>query len=111
MAEEKFVIHAGVYNLNNFAKRGRSVLQYEFSPYDLKPSIIDTATRMTNSSSTLIDYIIADNYKTGIIVDKILKADHLATITVLKSVMRKSKTTKKIFLTKKVFSHSITKFY
>ena len=50
---------------------------------------------MTNSSSTLIDYIITDDYETGRVADTILKTDHFATITVLKSVMLKSKTTKK----------------
>ena len=65
---------------------------------------------MTNSSSTLIDYIITDDYETGIVADTILKTDHFATITVLKSVMLKSKTKKNSFLTKKLFSHSIPKF-
>ena len=112
LAEGKFVILAGDYNLNYFAKRDRSLLQSVISPYDLKPTNNDTATRMTNSSSTLIDYIITDNYKTGIVADTILKTDHFATITVLKSVMLKSKTTKKKFFDKKkLFSHSIPKFY
>ena len=91
MAEGKFVILAGDYNLNYFAKRDRSRLQSVNSPYDLKPTNNDTATRMTNSSSTLIDYIITDDYETGIVADTILKTDHFATITVLKSVMLKSK--------------------
>ena len=95
MAERKSVILAGGYNLNYFAKRDRILLQSVISPYDLKPSNIDTATRMTNSSSTPIDNIITDVYETGIVVDTILKTDHFATITVLKSVMLKSKTTKK----------------
>ena len=56
---------------------------------------------MTTSSSTLIDYIITDYYETGIVADTILKTDHFATITVLKSVMLKSKTTKKKFFDKK----------
>ena len=111
MAEGKSVILPGDYNLNYFAKRDRSLLQSVISPYDLKPTNNDTATRITNSSSTLIDYIITDDYETGIVADTILKTDHFATITVLKSVMLKSKTTKKIFLTKKLFSHSIPKFY
>ena len=55
MAEGKSVTLAGDYNLNYFAKRDRSLLQSVISPYDLKPSNIDTATRMTDSSSTLID--------------------------------------------------------
>ena len=97
MAEGKSVILAGDYNLNYLAKRDRSLLQSVISPYDLKSTDKETATRLTNSSSTLIDYIITDDYKTGIVVDTILKTDHFATITVLKSVMLKSKTTKKIF--------------
>ena len=64
----------------------------------------DTATRMTKSSSTLIDYIITDDYETGIVADTILKTDHFETITVLKSVMLKSKTTKKKFFDKKNYS-------
>ena len=59
---------------------------------------------MTNSSSTLIDYIITDDYKTCIVADTILKTDHIATITVLKSVMLKSKTTQKQFFDKKNYS-------
>ena len=55
----------------------------------------------TNSSSTLIDYIITDDYKTCILADTILKTDLFPTITVLKSVMLKSKTTKKTFFDKK----------
>ena len=47
---------------------------------------------MTNSSSTHIDYIITDDYETGIVAATILKTDHFAKITVLKSVMPKSKT-------------------
>ena len=65
---------------------------------------IDTATRMTNSSSTLIDYIITEGYGTCIVADKILKTDHFAQITVLKSVMLKSKTTKKKFFDEKNYS-------
>ena len=61
MAEGKSVILAGDYNLKYFANRDRNLLQYVISPYDLKPSNIDTATRMTNSSSTVIDYIITDD--------------------------------------------------
>ena len=63
MAEGKSVKLAGDYNLNYFAKRDRSLLQSVISPYDLKPTNNNTATRMTNSSSTLIDYIITDDYK------------------------------------------------
>ena len=85
MAEEISVIHAGDYNLNYFAKRDKSLLQCVISPYDLKSSNIDTVTKTTNSSSTLIDYIIADDYKTGTVADTILKTDHFVTITVLKS--------------------------
>ena len=77
----------------------------------LKPSNTDTATRVTNSSSTLIDYIITDDYKTGKVAATISKTDHFATITVLKSVMIKSETTKKKFLTKKLVGHSVPKFY
>ena len=61
MAEGRYVIPAGDYNLNFFAKRDRSLLQSLISPYDLKPTNNDTATRMTNSSSTLIEYIIRDD--------------------------------------------------
>ena len=104
MAEGKSVILAGDYNLNYFAKRDRSLLQSVISPYDLKPTNKDTATRITNSSSTLIDYIITDDYETGIVADTILITDHFATITVLKSVMLKSKTTKKKFFDKKNYS-------
>ena len=82
MAEGKSVLLAGDYNLNYFAKRDRSLLQSVISPYDLKPTNNDAATRMTNSSSTLIDYIITDDYETGIVADTILKTDHFATITV-----------------------------
>ena len=112
MAEGKSVILAGDYNLNYFAKRDRSLLKSVISPYDLKPTNNDTATRMTNSSSTLIDYIITDNYKTGIVADTILKTDHFATIIVFKSVILKSrKSTKKKFFDKKnLFSHSIPIF-
>ena len=101
MAEGKSVILAGDYNLNYFAKRDRSLLQSVISPYDLKPTNNNTATKMTTSSSTLIDYIITDDYETGIVADTILKTDHFATIAVLKSVMLKSKTTKKKFFDKK----------
>ena len=112
MAGGKSVILAGDYTLNYFAKRDRSLLQSVISPYDLKPTSNDTATRMTNSSSTLIDYIITDDHETGIVADTILKTDFFATITVLKSVMLKSKETKnKFFDKKKLFSHSIPKFY
>ena len=104
MAEEKSVILAGDYNLNYFAKRDRSLLQSVISPYDLKPTNNNTATRMTTSSSTLIDYIITDDYETGIVADTILKTDQFATIAVLKSVMLKSKTTKKKFFDKKNYS-------
>ena len=93
-AERKSVILAWDYILNYFAKRDRSLLQSLISPYDLKPTNNDTATRMTNSSSTLIDYIITDDYETTIVAYTILKTDHFATITVLKSLMLKSKTTK-----------------
>ena len=41
MAERKFVILAGDYNLNYFAKTDRSLMQSVISPYDLKPSNID----------------------------------------------------------------------
>ena len=61
MAEGKSVILAGDYKLNYFAKRDRSLIQSVISPYDLKPTNNDTATRMTKSSSTLIDYIITDD--------------------------------------------------
>ena len=101
MAEGKSVILAGDYNLNYFAKRDRSLLQSVISPYDLNPTNNDTATRITNSSSTLIDYIITDDYETGVVADTILITDHIAKITVLKSVMLKSKTTKKKFFDKK----------
>ena len=110
MAEGKSVILAGDYNLNYFAKRDRILIQSVISPYDLKPTNNDTATRMTNSSSTLIDYIITDYYEAGIVVDTILKTYHFATITVLKSVMLKSNKQKN-FLTKKLFCHSLPKFY
>ena len=106
MAEGKSVKLAGDYNLNYFAKRDRSLLQSVISPYDLKlkPTNNNTATRITNSSSTLINYIITDDYETGIVADTILKTDHFATITVLKSVMLKSKTTKKYFFDNKNYS-------
>ena len=110
MAEGKFVILAGDYILNYFANRDRSLLQSVISPWDLKPSNIDTATRTTNSSSTLIDYIITDDYKTGIVAGTIFKFGHFATISVLKSVMLKAKT-KQTFFEKKIFSHSVQKFY
>ena len=107
MAEGKSVLLAGDYNLNYFAKRDKSLLQSVISPCDLKPSNIDTATRMSNSSSTLIDYIIRDYYDTGIVADTVLKTDHFATITVLKSVMPKTKTTKKKFFDKKNIAFQI----
>ena len=110
MAEGKSAKLAGEYKLNYFAQHDRKLLQSVVSPYDLKPSNIDTATRIYNSSSTLINYIITDNYQTGIVAYTILKTDHFATITVLNSVMVKSKTTKKKFLTTKLFSHSFPKF-
>ena len=47
MAEKKSVKLAGDYNLNYFAKLDRSLPQSVFSPYDLKPSKIDTALRIT----------------------------------------------------------------
>ena len=81
MAEGKSVILTGDYNLNYFAKSDRSLLQSVISPYDLKPTNNDTATRMTNSSSTLINYIITDDYETGIVADTILKTDHFAKIS------------------------------
>ena len=87
MAERKSVKHAGDYNLNYFAERVRSLLQSVISPYDIKPSSIDKATRMTNSSSTLINYIITDDYETGVVEDTYSKTDHNATITVLKPVI------------------------
>ena len=59
---------------------------------------------MTNSSSTLIDYIITDYHITGIVADTILKNICFAAITVLKSVMLKSKTTKERFLDKEKYS-------
>ena len=49
---------------------------------------------MTNFS-TLIVYIITDDYEMRIVADTILKTDQFATIVVLKSVTLKSKTTKK----------------
>ena len=48
---------------------------------------------MTNFSSNIIDYIIIDDYETGTVADTILETDNFATITVLKSVKLKSKTT------------------
>ena len=90
MAEGKSVINAGDYNMNCFAKRDRSLLQSVISPYDIKPSNIDTATRMNNSSSTLINYIITEYYEKSIVADTVLKSKHFATITVLISVMLKS---------------------
>ena len=63
------------------------MLQSVVSPCDSKQSDNGTATSMSNSSSTLIDYIITDYYQTGIVVDTILKTDHFATIIVLKSVI------------------------
>ena len=104
MAEGKSVILAEDYNLNYFAKRDRSLLQSVISPYGLKPTNNDTATRITNSSSTLIYYIITNDCETGIVGDTILKTDHFATITILESVMLKSKTTKKKFFDKKNYS-------
>ena len=59
---------------------------------------------MTNFSSTLIDYIITDEYETGIVADTILKNDNFATITVLKSVMLKSKSKKKKKFDKTIYS-------
>ena len=73
MAEGKSVILAGEYNLYYFAKRDRSLLQSLISPYDLKPTNKNTATKMTTSSSTLTDYIITDNYEIGIVADTILQ--------------------------------------
>ena len=75
--------------LNYFVKRERSLLQSVISQNDLKLSNIDTATRMTNSSSTLIDYSITEGYETRIVAIAILKPDHFAKITVFKSVMLK----------------------
>ena len=85
MAERKSVKLSGDYNLKYFAKSDKSLLQSVISPYNLKPSNIDTATRVTNASSTYMDYIIPGDYETGIIADTILKADRFATITVPKS--------------------------
>ena len=100
-AERKSVMLAGDYNSNYFTKRDRNLLQFLISPYDLKSSNIDTATRMTNFSSILIGCIMTCDYKTGIVADTTLKTDQFAAITVLKSVMLKSKTTKKQFFDKK----------
>ena len=66
MTEGKFVILAGDYNLNYFARRKKNMLQSVVSPCDLKPSNKDTASRLTNFSSILIDYILTDHYETGI---------------------------------------------
>ena len=55
----------------------------------------------TNPSSTYIDFIITVDYETDIVVDTILKTDHSATITVLKSVYPKSKTIKQKLFDKK----------
>ena len=85
LAEGKSVILPGDYNLNYFAKRDRNLLSSVISLNDLKASNNDTATRMTNSSSTLINYIITEYYETGIVADTILKTDRFATITVPKS--------------------------
>ena len=111
MVEEKSVVLAGDYKLNHFAKRDRSLLQSVISPYDLKQSNIDTATRMTNFSSTLVDYIITDDYETGIVVDTILITEHFATITVLKSVRQKSKRTKKKCFDKKTIQPKRSKIF
>ena len=92
MAERKSVMIAGENNLNYAAKRDRSLLQSVISPYNLTPPNIDTATRITNSSSILIDYIKTDDYETSIVAVTILKTDHFATITFLKSVMLKKQT-------------------
>ena len=54
-------------------------------------------TRMTNSSSTLIDYIITDDYETGMVADTILKTDHFVTIAIIKHVNLKSNTKKNFF--------------
>ena len=93
MAEGKSVIHAGDYNLNYFAKRDRSLLQAVISQYDIQPSNIVTTTRRTSSSLLVFEFIITNDYETGTIEDTILKTDHFATITVVKPVMLKSKTT------------------
>ena len=94
MGEGKSVINAGDYKLKYFSKLDRSRLQSAISPYDIKPSNIDTATRMTHSSSTLVGFIITDDYETGNVEDTIFKTDHFLRITVLKTVMLKSKATK-----------------
>ena len=111
MAERKSVILAEDYNLNYFAKRDRSLLQSVISPYGLKPTNNDTATRITNSSSTLIYYIITNDCETGIVGDTILKTDHFATITFLVCDAQIKNNKEKIFRQKKLFSHSIPKFY
>ena len=53
---------------------------------------------MTNSSS------VTSYYETGIVAETTLKTDHFAKITVHKSVMLKSKTTKKNIFDKKNYS-------
>ena len=85
------------------------------SPYDIDPSYIDTAARMIFSIAILIDDIIADDYETIIVADKIFKMDHLATITAIKSMIIKLETTITNSLTKNysviVFQNSIEKLY
>ena len=56
MADGKSVILGADYNLNFFAKRDKSLLQSVISPFNLKPSNNDRATRITNFSSTFDDY-------------------------------------------------------
>ena len=110
MAEDKSVVPAGDYSLNYFAKRDRSLVQSVIS-HDLKPTNIDTATRMTNSSSTLTNNIIIDDYKTGKVADTVLKTDLFAAVTVPKSVMLISKTTKKKLFDKKTSAIAFQSFF
>ena len=42
---------------------------------------------MAKSTPTIIDYIITDDYEAGIAADKMLKSDHMATITAFKPMM------------------------
>ena len=46
------------------------------------------SSTLINFSSTLIDYIITDDYETGLVVDTILETDHFATIRVLKKTIQ-----------------------
>ena len=91
----------GDYNINYLDRYERNNLDSVIIPYGLNVCSSETPTRITQSSETHIDYIIAEDTSKNIVFESNFKSDHLSSLLITQTKITKKKPRKFVTFDKK----------